>query len=90
MEKVQLAEVNPQRYLPDLAMTQINMGIFYQDSKPNKEWSIQLVEEALTNLVPFHQIPYIQKYVRGALAVLTDWGVDAEAYWKEKTATHKD
>ena len=83
-----LAEVNPQTYLPDVGMTQINMSIFYQESKINKELSIQLVDEAVTNLLPFSQIPYIQNYLGVAFNVLKDWDVDVKEFLEKKTAAN--
>jgi len=79
-----LAQVNPQTYLPYLAMSQINMSIYYQESKINKELSIQLVDEAVTNLLPFYEIPYIQNYLESAYYVLRDWNIDVEKYMEEK------
>ena len=58
-----LAEVNPQTYLPNLGMTLKNMSIFYQDSKPDKDKSLALIEEAFQCLLPFQHIPYIQNYL---------------------------
>jgi tetratricopeptide (TPR) repeat protein len=80
----QLAEVNPQTYLPNLAMTQINMAFFYLESKPNKERSFELVDEAIMILLPFQHLGYVQNYLKGAFGVLNDLGVDIEAYLKEK------
>jgi len=80
----QLAEVNLQTYLPDLVTTQINMSIFYQASKIDKTLSLRLVDEAITNLLPFTKFPYIQNYLRVAYNVLKDWGIDVEAYLSEK------
>jgi tetratricopeptide (TPR) repeat protein len=85
-----LAEVNPQSYLPDVGMTLINMSIFYQHSKINKNLSITLVDEALSCLFPFVEIPYIQKDIATAFKVLQDWDIDVEAYLEEKRKELKD
>ena len=80
----QLAEVNPQTYLPYVAGTQINMAILHLQSKSNKARSFELVDEAIMILLPFHQLGYIQNYLKVAFGVLNDLGVDIEAYLKEK------
>ncbi|MDO5969355.1 tetratricopeptide repeat protein [Flavivirga aquimarina] len=85
-----LAEANPQTYLPDVGMTQINMGIYYQESKIDRALSIQLVDEAITNLLPFYQIPYIQNYLKVAFKVLKGWEIDIETYLEKKMATNNE
>ncbi|MFK7795838.1 MAG: tetratricopeptide repeat protein, partial [Aureispira sp.] len=85
-----LAKGNPNTYLPDLAMTQINMSIFYQESKVDKERSIQLADAAITNLLPFRHIPYIQTYLQNAVAVLQKWDIDVETYMEQKLKNYED
>ncbi len=82
--KRELAKANPQTYLPNVAITLINMSIFYKKAKVNKELSIELVDKAITILLPFANIPYIQNYLKGALAILKNWGIDTEKYLKQK------
>jgi tetratricopeptide (TPR) repeat protein len=84
-----LAQSNPQAFLPYLAGTQINMSIFYQKSKIDKEQSFQLVDEAITNLLPFGHIPYIQNYLNTAYQVLEAWDIDVETYLAQKLKDHK-
>lgn len=67
-------------------MTLINHGIFYQNSKPDKTLYLQLIDEAIIILLPFHHIPYIQNYLRTAFEVLQDWGIDVEAHLNSLTA----
>lgn len=80
----ELARLNPQTYLPDVGMTLINMGIYYKESKIDKELSIQLTDEAITLLAPFAEIPYIQNYLKVAFQTLKDWEIDVEVYWENK------
>jgi uncharacterized protein YPO0396 len=76
--------MNPQTFLPNLAMTQINMAIFYLESKPNKARSFELVDEAIMILLPFLELGYIQNYLKVAFQILAALGIDKEAYLKEK------
>lgn len=72
-------------------MTQINMSIYYQKSKVNKKLSIQLVDEAITNLLSFVQISYIQDYLKEAVNVLKNWNIDVGEYLNPKmVARNKD
>ncbi|MBC8754985.1 tetratricopeptide repeat protein [Kordia sp. YSTF-M3] len=80
----ELAKDNPQTYIPDLAITKINLGIFYQDSKINKEKSIQFTDEAVSHLLPFKEIPYIQNYLEAAFTTLRKWDINVEEYWQNK------
>ena len=74
-----LAQSNPQTYLPDVAVTLINLSIFYQGSQPDKEASVKYAMEALKILTPFlERVPYTQQYAQTARQVLQDWGVDIE------------
>jgi len=79
-----LAKNNPQIHLPYLAGTQINMGVFYQESVVDKELSIKLVDEAITNLLPFYEIPIVQNYLKSAFHVLINWDIDIDKYLEEK------
>jgi tetratricopeptide (TPR) repeat protein len=80
----ELARVNPKTYLPNLALTLINLAVFFLNFVPNKELSLQYVEEAIDILIPFREIPYIQNYLQNAFAVLRDWGIDPEEYMQKK------
>lgn len=76
----QLAEVNPQVYLPKVAETLINLSVFYQEDVEDKTRSLVLVTEAIQMLWPFREIGYVQGYLNSAFAVLEEWGVDKAAF----------
>jgi tetratricopeptide (TPR) repeat protein len=63
-----LAEENPRSFLPDVAMTLINLSIFYLQIEP--ETSITLAEEALEIIQQFPESPSVQQYAETARAVL--------------------
>lgn len=84
-----LAEANSQIYLPYLAQTQINMSIYFLTSKIDKNKSLQLVDEAITSLLPFQEIPYIQNYLKVAYNVLKEWGIDVDQYLAKKQLDEK-
>ncbi len=65
-------------------MTQINLSIFYLESKVDREKSLQLVEEVIAILQPFSHIPYIQNYLDTAYEILKHWGIDIEEYFKNR------
>jgi hypothetical protein len=71
-----LAEDNPRTYLPDVAMTLINVSIFYLQAQPDQERSIALATEALNILVNFQNVPAFERYVFTAKQVLQANGVD--------------
>ena len=79
-----LAEVNPQTYLPDLAMMQITISLYCQENIVDKKLAIQSLDEALINLLPFSEIPYIQNYLNHVYRALEYWGINVEAYLIEK------
>ena len=79
-----LVETNPQIYLQSLGMTQINISIFYQKTKVNREMSMEFIEEAIISLLPYKNVLHMQNYLKGALKVLKDWEVNVESYLKEK------
>jgi tetratricopeptide (TPR) repeat protein len=64
----ELAVENPRSFLPDVAMTLINLSIFYKQVEP--ETSITLAEEALEIIQQFPESPSIQQYAEAARAVL--------------------
>ncbi|NTU98748.1 tetratricopeptide repeat protein [Candidatus Falkowbacteria bacterium] len=79
----ELARSNPQTYLPDVAMTLINLGLFYQRSVPDKEKSLNCLAEALRTLKHLiAKLPYTQKYQATALSCIQAWGVDPEKFLK--------
>jgi len=80
-----LAQANPQTYLPNVAVTLINLSIFYQKCQPDKDVSVQYATEALKILTPFlGKAPYTQRYAQSARQVLQDWGVDIEKILAEE------
>ncbi|MEM6687280.1 MAG: hypothetical protein AAF617_15980, partial [Bacteroidota bacterium] len=79
-----LAADNSQTYVPDVGMTLINLAAFYQVDKVDKELSLKYINEAITILLPFHEIGYIQNYLDTAYEVLKVWEIGLEAYMKEK------
>ena len=80
-----LAQANPQSYLPDVAMTLINLSFFYQKCQPDKDVSVQYAMEALKILTPFLKgAPYTQQYAQRARQVLQVWGVDIEKILAEE------
>ena len=63
-----LAEVNPQAYLPDVAMTALNMSIFYYQTISNKSRSLTYAKEVLQAAKPFKGVsPVMDEYVSTAL-----------------------
>src|SRR3990172_989335 len=80
-----LAQANPQTYLPNVARTFTNLSIFYQESQPDKDVSVQYAMEVLKILTPFLKgAPYTQQYAQRALKVLQDWGVDIKKILAEE------
>ena len=79
-----LAETNPQTYLPDVAMTAMNLSIFYLQASPDRERSLALAREALAAALPFEEmLPSAQNYVRITLQVVEAWGVDTKTFIEE-------
>ena len=72
--------VNPQKDLPFTAMTLNNLAKLYQVVKPNKKKSITYVQEAISILLPFSNLPYVQDYLHESRKILKDWGLDPETY----------
>ncbi len=78
-----LAKEHPATYLPDVAMTLINMSIFYLQSVPDKEKSVSLAIEVIKIGIEFQQIPIVQKYMETAIQILQANGVDLDELFKE-------
>jgi len=80
----QLAIANPQSFLSHLVNIQLSMAFFYQRLKVDKAKSIQLIDEVFKTLLPYSKISETQKYIRRALNILDDWGIDGMAHLKKK------
>jgi tetratricopeptide (TPR) repeat protein len=75
----ELAKENPSAYLPDVAMTLINIGIYYQACVSNREVSINCLIEAITIILPIvEKVPYTQTYMHSAITVLQKWDLSME------------
>ena len=70
-----LAAENPRTYLPDVAMTLVNLSIFYLQANPNKARSVEMATEAINILQNFQHIPQCQQYTEVAFQVLKENGV---------------
>ena len=69
----------PNVYAPALAMTLINLAVFYQEVLPKREKSLAFVAEAILILRPIVEaVPFTREYMRVALAVLRDWNLNDE------------
>jgi len=64
----ELAVENPRSFLPDVAMTLLNLSLFYSQSQPEK--SLPLAQEVLEIAQQFPDLPSIQKDAETARAVL--------------------
>ncbi|MBS0159042.1 MAG: tetratricopeptide repeat protein, partial [Nitrospira sp.] len=83
-----LAGANPDTYLPNLAMTAVNLSIFYLKSLPDQDKSLAHAGESLAAAWPFADVlPATQEYVRTALQVVEAWGIDAKAFLEETLKT---
>jgi len=65
-----LAAENPSTFLPDVAMTCLNLSIFYLQGQPDRARSIALAKETLAIAEQFPQLPTVQKYAAIANQVL--------------------
>ncbi len=69
-----LAKANPAAYEPDVALTLINTAIFYLQSKPDRQRSIELAQEGIAVITPYvERAPYTREYLKTAMAVLAAW-----------------
>ncbi len=67
------------KYIPNLTTNLINLGIYYQKCKYNRDKSIEYSLESLSLLIPIiEKIPYTQKYYMKALQILYGWGLTDE------------
>jgi len=76
-----LAEAHPEAYLPNVAATAVNLSIFYLQDLPDKDESLAFAEESLIAALPLMEsVPTVQNYVRTALEIAQEWGLDAEEF----------
>jgi len=78
------AEKSYQEALKIYRKLAINMGIFYRESKINKELSIQFADEAITNMLLLPETPQIQNYLELSFNILRGWNIDVDKYLEEK------
>jgi hypothetical protein len=79
-----VAEAHPDAYLSSVAVTAVNLSIFYLQSVPDKEKSLNYAKEALVSALPLVEFfPVAQDYARSALQVAEAWGLDAEEFFNE-------
>ena len=64
----ELAVENPRSFLPDVAMTLINLSIFYSQAQPEK--SLDLAQEVIEIAQQFPDVPMVQQDAEKARAVL--------------------
>jgi hypothetical protein len=79
-----LADANPQTYLPNVAMTATNLSLFYQQSLPDRERSLDYAREAFAAALPFVEVlPAAENYARTTLQVVEAWEVDTKRFIEE-------
>ncbi|MEM9218111.1 MAG: hypothetical protein AAGD25_27685 [Cyanobacteria bacterium P01_F01_bin.150] len=66
-----LAEENPRAYLPKVAITLINLGIFYLQDQPDQGQAMVLAQEVIDISQQFPQVPIVQQYDQAAQQVLS-------------------
>ena len=64
----ELAVENPRSFLPNVAMTLLNLSIFYSQDQPEK--SLALAQEVIEIAQQFPDLPTVQQYAETARAVL--------------------
>ncbi|MFK7905360.1 MAG: hypothetical protein AB8B69_09560, partial [Chitinophagales bacterium] len=79
-----LAPSNPQAFLPDYAVTMVNLSIFHLQSQPDKKASVELATEVVVIALQFQHVPIVMQCEQTAIQVLQAWKVDVEAVLKER------
>ena len=79
-----LAKENPQVFLPYVAMTMVNLSVFYLQSQPDRKASVELAMEVILIAIQFQQVPAVMQDAGTAVQVLQAWEVDVEAVLKER------
>jgi len=69
----ELAEKNPEAYLPYVAMTLTNLSLFYQDNVPTKKLSLKYAKEAVEICNKCHHTPFVQEQLDKAKQVIEKW-----------------
>ena len=73
----ELAEENPRAYLPDVAMTLVNLGILFFTGIPDREKSVACAFEALQIALEYPDLQQqLNQYMVTALKLLQANGVD--------------
>jgi len=86
----ELAQANPQTYLPYVATTALNLSIFYLQSRPNKELSLQYAAETLRAAIPsFKDLPLSNQLVEKSLEIVENWQIDSSSFLEEIIANPK-
>jgi len=70
----ELAVENPRSFLPYVAVTLLNLSIFYKQAKPEK--SLALAQEVLEIAQEFPDLPSVQKNVEKARRILKNLGAN--------------
>ncbi len=65
-------------------MVQLNRSIFYLQNKVDKEKSLQLAKEVISNMLSFLHIPSVQEYLNTSYKILEHWGIDVEDFLKNR------
>ena len=74
-----LAEANPDTYLPDVAMTLVNLSIYFRHAVAQREQSLEYVVEAVIILRPIvDRVPFTQRYLKNAMLVFENWELSNE------------
>jgi hypothetical protein len=86
-----LAQANPQTYLPDVAMTAINLSIFFLQPLSDRERSLAYAGEALVAALPFVEVlPAVKNYYRTTLQVVEAWGLDRQTFLEEASQSKQE
>ncbi|MEZ4883665.1 MAG: hypothetical protein R3E32_02920 [Chitinophagales bacterium] len=67
-----------------VAMTMVNLSVFYLQSKPDRKASVELAKEVVLIALQFQQIPIVMQYAGTAVQVLQAWEVDVEGWLEEQ------
>ncbi len=71
-----LAQDHPSAFLPYVAMTLINLSIFYSESQPDEDKSIAMAQETIEIALQFRHLQIVQDYSAAAIQVLQAHGLN--------------